>query len=117
MMLKMALMIAVLIACAVYLSGCAVGRNELNGDIVAGIGLGRLTENTNQLAAGAVSDLSSVLPPPFGQLVTLGGSLLLGHMAGSRKGWDEREKAAGTQQPLPTPAPSPVAPVPTGVKA
>lgn len=99
-LMRCALSLIVLLGVTAALAGCAVGRNELTGGVVFGADLGTLAENTNQLAAGAVSDLSGLLPPPFGQLATLGGALLLGHFQGTRKGWDEREAAASIQQPL-----------------
>lgn len=44
------------------LSGCAFGRNELTGEIVGGIELGRLADTTNS----ALSAAGSMLPPPWG---------------------------------------------------
>lgn len=87
-----------LLAVAMLLTGCAVGRNELTGEVVLGFGAGRLVETAGQ----AVASLGSLLPPPFGQLGILGGALLMGHQTGRNRGWDEREKAATVQTPLPT---------------
>ena len=98
----LAFSIACLVAAFLLIPGCALGRNELDGDVVFGVGLGRFAENANQAAAGAIEDLDGLLPPPFGKIASLGGLLLLGHMQGTRKGWDEREAAASVQTPLPT---------------
>lgn len=46
------------------LSGCAFGRNELTGEIVGGIELGRLADTTNS----ALSAAGEMLPPPWGSV-------------------------------------------------
>jgi hypothetical protein len=38
-----------------WMLGCAIGRNELTGEVVFGIGLGRLIETANQ-ALGGIAD-------------------------------------------------------------
>lgn len=74
------------------LGGCAVGRNELTGEVVLGIKAGRLVETTEQLMVGAAQGLGGLLPPPFGDIALMGVSALVGHQSGARKGWDEKEQ-------------------------
>lgn len=45
-------------------SGCAFGRNELTGEIVGGVPLGKLADTTNS----ALSAAGAMLPPPYGKL-------------------------------------------------
>lgn len=46
------------------LTGCAFGRNELTGEIVGGIELGRLADTTNS----AISQAAEFLPAPYGKI-------------------------------------------------
>lgn len=84
----------------VWLCGCAVGRNDVDGSIVLGWKAGQLVENTNQAIAAAANVAGGLLPPPFGQILTLSGIGIAAHLSGKNRGWDDREKAGSTQQPL-----------------
>lgn len=108
----------ILLVCG--LAGCAVGRNDLNGDIVVGFKLGRLVETANQAVATGTEGLLGMLG------VAAGPAGLVGLVAarffaeaksekamreGLDKGWESRERAAAVQLPLPpaaSPSPAPV---------
>lgn len=104
------------------LSGCAVGRTNTGG-IVFGPELGVLADSINE-AAGSLVDAGltalGIGIPGVGTLAAMGIGWARSHAQaravaarkeGEDHGWDARERAAGTQQPL---SPAGAAPVPAG---
>jgi hypothetical protein len=89
----------------IMLSGCAVGRNELDGTIVLGFKAGRLVETTNQALVAGSQTLGAFLPAPWGSLIALAGTGLAAHLAGRNRGWDEHKAETGGAAPPPPPAP------------
>lgn len=105
-------MIAVCIMFLGVLYGCAAGRGP-NGEVVVGWDVASLPETAEQ-SVGAVLDL--ILPGAgvagAGIIGAVGVAVRNGakrreaereaaRLAGANIGWDERERAAATQQPLP----------------
>jgi len=81
-----------------WLSGCAAGRNDASGEIVVGVGVGRLTESANQ----ALTQLGDLVLPGAGGAIGILGAVGIGwarsyataraaaaQRDGERKGWDE----------------------------
>lgn len=104
--------LALLACCMFLLCGCAVGRGAM-GEVVVGLDVGKLTENVNQAVGQAIDSLlpgfgtlAAVVFPPIGALaIGWARSHAAARAATARKegedhGWESREKAAGTQQPL-----------------
>lgn len=92
--LTLVLLAAVLWAVPIMaLAGCAVGRDQLSGDIVLGFKAGRLVETANQAGFAAAEAAGTLLGGgPLGQLAGFGLTAALGHFAGRNRGWDEREQ-------------------------
>lgn len=112
-----------LCALAACLAGCAVGHGPL-GEIVIGFKAGALPETAGQVAATGANAAAAVirnsgLPFGLGEILATGLTTIAGAFAikggtaaararaeaaelrGEARGWDEREKAAGVQAPLP----------------
>lgn len=94
------------------LAGCAAGRGPA-GEVVVGFDVASLPETTNQ-ALGALTDL--ILPGGGAAVATIAGIVGVAvrngakrrqaereaaELRGANSGWDDREKAAAVQAPLP----------------
>lgn len=100
------LLAAVCWACVILLVGCAVGRNDANGDIVLGFKAGRLVETANQAIAAGSEGLLGMLGVAAGPAGAVGliaakfwkdAEAAKSKRDGENKGWDEGQRAMLTQ--------------------
>lgn len=88
------LCVIIIAALLVLLTGCAAGRGPA-GEIIIGMDVARLPENTTELANAA----AGFLPPPWSAIATTaiglfgaGAAAYGAKKRGEERGWDQREQ-------------------------